>query len=73
MNLHLSQIIYKFKVHAIHNQVLRTEKCIHIAESVVSDQLLSYYLNSIIKNICACGSVNLAIFLFTSAVLISAT
>jgi len=72
VNLCLSQIIYEFIVHAIHNQVLKTEKCIHVAESVV-DQHLSNYLYSVIKSMCATGSANLAIFLFTSAVLISAT
>lgn len=76
MNLRLSQIIYKFRLHTIHNQVLKTEKWIHVAESVFGDQHLSYNLKSIITNICTTVSVAvwiLAVFLFTSAVLISAT
>jgi hypothetical protein len=44
-------------VHAIHNQVLKTEKCINVAESKVYDQNLNYYLDSIINNTCAAGSV----------------
>ena len=51
-------------MHAIHNQLLKTEKCIHINESVFGKKCLSYYLNSIIKNTHAAGSVNLFICYF---------